>query len=207
MKNIIIYGAPAAGKGTVCEELVRKYNYKHISTGQLFRELSDSSELGKKVKKIMETGNLVDDETTVEVLKNKLNSLTGHIVLDGFPRNVNQAQILDTFFDNYLVINLSVSEEEAKKRILGRMTCSKCGKIYNELEKEKMPKVKGICDDCGISLTKRQDDNEESFKVRYQIHQNSVKDILSYYEKKHVLYTISSKFPQQTFEEIESVVK
>lgn len=207
MKNIVIYGAPAAGKGTVCEELVKNYGYEHISTGQLFRELSDNTPLGVKVKKIMESGNLVDDETTVQVLKEKLETLDGHIVLDGFPRNVKQAQILDSFFDNYIVINLDVDYDIARRRILGRLMCSKCGKIYNELEQEKKPKVKGICDECGVSLTKRKDDNEESFKKRFQIHQDSVKNILSYYEKKNILYTISSKNPQQTFEEIESVIK
>lgn len=207
MKNIVIYGAPAAGKGTVCEELVKNYGYEHISTGQLFRELSDNTPLGVKVKKIMESGNLVDDETTVQVLKEKLETLDGHIVLDGFPRNVKQAQILDSFFDNYIVINLDVDYDIARRRILGRLMCSKCGKIYNELEQEKKPKVKGICDECGVLLTKRKDDNEESFKKRFQIHQDSVKNILEFYKHKNILYTVLSKNPQQTFEKIESVIK
>ena len=207
MKNIILYGAPAAGKGTACEELVSKYGYNHISTGQLFRELDDNSELGMRVKEIIASGNLVDDETTAQLVKNKLDEMKGQIVLDGFPRNLNQAQILDEFFSDYVVINIDVDYETAKNRILGRITCSKCGRIYNELIKEAKPKVSGICDDCGVALLKRSDDNEESFKNRFEIHMNNVKDVLDYYKEKDLLYIVKSQSPQQTFEDIESVVK
>lgn len=206
MKNIILYGAPAAGKGTACEELVKKYGYKHISTGQLFRELDENTLIGKKVKEIMSSGNLVDDETTAELLKNKLATLSGHIVLDGFPRNLNQAKILDEFFDNYVVINIDVPYETAKMRILGRSSCPKCGKIYNEVG-EMAPKVVGICDSCDVELTKRNDDNEESFKKRFEIHMNNVKDVLDYYQNDNKLFIVESLTPQQTFEQIESVVK
>jgi len=207
MKNIILYGAPAAGKGTVCEQLTEKYGYKHISTGQLFRELDENTILGKRIKSIMESGNLVDDETTAQLLRSKLENLVGHIVLDGFPRNLNQAKILNEFFSDYVVINIDVDYETAKKRILGRKTCSKCGRIYNELTGEMTPKISGMCDDCGVELSQRGDDNEESFKNRFEIHMNNVKDVLNYYREKDLLYIVKSKSPQETFIDVESVVK
>ena len=207
MKNIILYGAPAAGKGTQCELLVEKYGYNHISTGQLFRELDDSTELGKQIKEVISSGNLVDDETTTQLVKNKLDSLKGLIVLDGFPRNLNQAKMLDKIFSDYVVINISVDYETAKKRILGRMSCSKCGKIYNTLTGEMVPKVNGFCDNCGVELEKRNDDNEESFKTRFDIYMNNVKSVLDYYCNKNLLYIVDSVNPQQTFKDIESVVK
>ena len=207
MKNIILYGAPAAGKGTVCEQLTEKYDYKHISTGQLFRELDENTVLGKRIKSIMESGNLVDDETTAQLLKNKLIKINGHIVLDGFPRNLNQAKILDEFFSDYVVINIDVDYEIAKKRILGRKICPKCGRIYNELTGEMTPKISDICDDCGVELSQRGDDNEESFKNRFEIHMNNVKDVLNYYREKDLLYIVKSKSPQETFIDVESVVK
>lgn len=207
MKNIILYGAPAAGKGTQCELLVEKYGYNHISTGQLFRDLDETSELGKKIKEIISLGNLVDDETTAQLVREKLKTMNGLIVLDGFPRNLNQAIMLDSFFEDYVVINLNVDYELAKMRVLGRSSCKKCGKIYNELTGEMMPKNSGICDICGVELEKRLDDNEESFKTRFNIYMNNVKDILNYYREKNVLHIVESVNPQQTFETIESVVK
>lgn len=207
MKNIILYGAPAAGKGTQCELLVEKYGYNHISTGQLFRDLDNNSELGKKVKKIISTGNLVDDETTSQLVKEKIKTLSGLVVLDGFPRNLNQAKILDEFFSDFVVINLNVDYDLAKKRVLGRVSCKKCGKIYNELTGEMMPKTKGICDVCGVELEKRLDDNEESFKTRFDIYMSNLEDVLSYYRAKGLLHVIESVNPQQTFRDLESVVK
>lgn len=208
MKNIILYGAPAAGKGTQCEFLVEKYGYKHISMGQLFRDLDDNSEFNKNIKKTIASGELVDDETTSQLLKNKLYTIKDSlIVLDGFPRNLNQAMILDNFFSDYVVINLDVDYDVAMKRTLGRMSCSKCGKIYNNLIQDMFPQKDGICDICGVELIKRLDDNEESFKTRFDIYMNNVKSVLDYYSDKDLLHIVKSISPQETFKDIESVVK
>ena len=116
MKNIILYGAPAAGKGTQCELLVKRYGYKHISMGQLFRDLDDSTEFNRKIHENISKGILIDDETTAQLLKNELEKLEGkHIVLDGFPRNLNQAKILDEFFSDFVVINLNVDYDLANQ--------------------------------------------------------------------------------------------
>lgn len=207
MKNIIIYGAPAAGKGTVCESLIDKYNYKHISTGELFRNLDDSEE-SRKIKETISKGILIDDETTANLLKKHLKNKTKEqIILDGFPRTVNQAKMLDEFFDNFIVINLTVEEDIAMKRTLGRLTCSGCGKIYNKYNKDITPKVEGICDICGNNLTSRSDDNEESFKVRYNTYINNCESVFNYYKNRNILYMVdSNKDPDTTFNSVEEII-
>jgi len=209
LKNIILYGAPAAGKGTQCELLIERYGYEHISMGQLFRDLDDSTEFGREIHEKISQGILIDDETTSKLLKNKLDELNGKpVVLDGFPRTLNQAKILDTFFDNYIVINIDVEEEVALKRILGRLTCSECGKIYNIYSSEMAPKNGKLCDICGIELTGRSDDNEESFKTRFNIYLNNVKSVLDYYEDKKVLYIVKScEQKEDTFNSIDNILK
>lgn len=209
MKNIILYGAPAAGKGTQCELLIERYGYEHISMGQLFRDLDDSTEFGKEIHEKISKGILIDDETTSKLLKNKLDELGNKpVVLDGFPRTLNQAKILDTFFDNYLVINIDVEEEVALRRVLGRLTCDKCGKIYNIYSDEMAPKNGKTCDICGIELTGRTDDNEESFKTRFNIYLNNVKSVLDYYQEKEVLYIVKScEHKEDTFNSIDKILK
>lgn len=207
MKNIILYGAPAAGKGTQCELLKEKCGYTHISMGQLFRDLDDSTELGRRIHETIANGNLVDDETTAKLLQNKLKELGNvPIVLDGFPRTLNQAKVLDNFFENYVVVNLEIDEELALKRVLGRLNCDNCGKIYNIYFEDKSPKEVNKCDICGAHLSARQDDNAESFKNRFNIYVNNVKDILDFYSNKNVSYNVSSIDALETFNEIQKIL-
>lgn len=209
MKNIILYGAPAAGKGTQCELLVERYGYNHISMGQLFRDLDDSTEFNRKIHEDISKGILIDDQTTAKLLKNKLDELgTNLVVLDGFPRTLNQAHILDEFFDNYIVINLEVDEQVALERTLGRVTCSKCGKIYNLYSEETKPKNGRLCDICNIELTGRSDDNEESFKTRFNIYINNVQGLLDYYREKNVLYIVKSHtLKEDTFADVKAILE
>lgn len=206
MKNVILYGAPAAGKGTACHMLVEKYGYNHISTGDLFRNLDDNTLLGKTIKDIISKGNLVDDETTNKLVKSKLETLEGLIVLDGFPRNLIQAKMLDEYFDDYVVINIDVSYEVAMKRALGRLNCPKCGKGYNKFNPEMLPKHFNLCDNCNVELTHRSDDNEESFKKRFDIYNSNLKDVLDYYKQKNLLYIVKSVNADDTFKAIEGVI-
>ena len=207
MKNIILYGAPAAGKGTQCELLKEKCGYIHISMGQLFRDLDDSTEFNRKIHETIAKGMLIDDETTAKLLQNKLNSIGDvPVVLDGFPRNLNQAKVLDNFFENYIVVNLEIDEEIALKRVLGRLNCDKCGKIYNIYFEEKTPKEVNKCDVCGAHLSARQDDNAESFKNRFNIYINNVKEVLNYYQNKNVLYKVNSLDVDETFLQIEKIL-
>ena len=207
MKNIILYGAPAAGKGTQCELLVREYGYKHISMGQLFRDLDDSTELNREIHEKISKGILIDDETTVKLLQAKLKELGNvAVVLDGFPRTLNQAKILDKFFSNYVVINIEVEEQVALERTLGRVSCPKCGKIYNKYSEMK-PKNANLCDNCNVELQGRSDDNEESFKVRFNTYLNNVQGLLDYYRNQNCLYIIKSHDKKEdTFADVKNIL-
>jgi len=209
MKNIILYGAPAAGKGTQCELLVERYGYKHISMGDIFRNLDVSTEFNRKIHETIAKGILIDDDTTSQLLKNELIKFQNQpIVLDGFPRNLNQAQLLDNFFDNYIVVNMEVTEKVALERSLGRLNCSGCGRIHNIYSKELSPKIEGVCNSCGAKLIGRSDDNEESFRMRFNIYLENVKSVLDYYEEKNVLYVVDSgESKEKTFESMEKILK
>ena len=207
MKNIILYGAPAAGKGTQCELLVREYGYKHISMGQLFRDLDDSTELNREIHEKISKGILIDDETAAKLLQAKLKELGNvAVVLDGFPRTLNQAKILDKFFSNYVVINIEVEEQVALERTLGRVSCPKCGKIYNKYSEMK-PKNANLCDNCNVELQGRSDDNEESFKVRFNTYLNNVQGLLDYYRNQNCLYIIKSHDKKEdTFADVKNIL-
>lgn len=193
MKNIIFIAPPAAGKGTQSTMLKDKYNYNHLSTGDMLREaIASGSTLGLKVKNIIDRGELVSDDIMIDLIKDKLSSESGKpFILDGFPRTLNQAKSLDNMLDkDFEVIYLDLSEEEAIDRILGRLTCS-CGKSYNLNVDNLKPKVEGICDGCGKELVKRNDDNVDSFKVRYKTFLDNTKPLMEYYEGKNKLHKIN----------------
>lgn len=210
MKNIIFIAPPAAGKGTQSNLLKDKYGYVHISTGDMLREIvSSDSELGKVVKNIIDKGNLVSDDLIFKLLKSKLNSIKGKpFILDGFPRTLNQALFLDNDLkiDNYIVIYLDLSKEDAIKRIDGRLTCS-CGKSYNLNDINLKPKIIDICDNCGNILVKRNDDNLEAFKIRFDVFLNNNKPLIDYYKNKNKLKVVNvNKGVNEIFNEILKVV-
>lgn len=210
MKNIIFIAPPAAGKGTQSNLLKDKYDYVHISTGDMLREIvSSDSELGKVVKNIIDKGNLVSDDLIFKLLKSKLNSIKGKpFILDGFPRTLNQALFLDNDLkiDNYIVIYLDLSKEDAIKRIDGRLTCS-CGKSYNLNDINLKPKIIDICDNCGNVLVKRNDDNLEAFKIRFDVFLNNNKPLIDYYKNKNKLKVVNvNKGVNEIFNEISKVV-
>lgn len=199
-KNIIFIAPPAAGKGTHSEILRNKFNLAHISTGDLLREESKKeNDLGRYLKEQMKTGNLISDEIVTELLEKRLQAddCNNGYILDGYPRNINQANILDNLLIklnkqiNY-VFYLSVDKELAMKRACGRLGCPICGKIYNSYFEEMKPKVSNTCDKCGVELNHRDDDNEESFNKRFDTYINSTKPLLEYYESKNLLYTVDS---------------
>ena len=210
MKNIIFIAPPAAGKGTQSNLLKDKYDYVHISTGDMLREIvSSDSELGKVVKNIIDKGNLVSDDLIFKLLKSKLNSIKGKpFILDGFPRTLNQALFLDNDLkiDNYIVIYLDLSKEDAIKRIDGRLTCS-CGKSYNLNDINLKPKIIGICDNCGTVLVKRNDDNLEAFKIRFDVFLKNIKPLIDYYKDKNKLKVVNvNRDVNDIFREILKVV-
>ena len=209
MKNIIFIAPPAAGKGTHSKTLVDKYDYVHISTGDMLREvIASGSTLGLEVKNIIDQGKLVSDELIIKLIQNKLDEIKGKpFILDGFPRTLNQAISLDELIDdNYEVIYLDIDKETAIKRIEGRLTCS-CGASYNVNNEAFKPKVEGICDKCGNKLIKRDDDNVESFAVRYDTFLTNTKPLYDYYEEKGKLHVINvNNEASIIFDEISRIV-
>lgn len=193
MKNIIFIAPPAAGKGTQSTMLKENYGYNHLSTGDMLREVvSSGTDFGLQVKNIIDRGELVSDDIIINLINNKLAKIDGKpFILDGFPRTLNQAKSLDNMLDkDYEVIYLDLTEEKAIERILGRLTCS-CGKSYNLNVDNLKPKVEGICDGCGKELVKRNDDNVDSFKVRYKTFLDNTKPLMEYYEDKNKLHKIN----------------
>ena len=212
MKNVILIAAPAAGKGTLSDLLVKKYDYLHISTGDLLREVSkETTELGQKIAKMLQNGELVTDEIVFELLENKLRQVDKPYILDGFPRTINQAYKYDELIqklnkDLGIVVVLNCDYEILKKRIVGRYLCKDCGSIYNTLTGVNTPKQEGICDNCGGELYKRSDDNEESFKTRYETYLEKTKPLIDFYEKKGNLYYIDSQTTDTMLKEIEDLL-
>lgn len=213
MKNVIFIAPPAAGKGTQSELLVENFNYIHISTGDLLRnKQNDGSDLGNTIKELLKTGKLINDEIVTELLKEKFENTKGPFILDGYPRNINQAKTLDTIFNNlnindYAVIYLDVDEDTAMKRALGRITCPKCKRTYNKYNELTKPKETGICDDCKIELIGRSDDNEDTFKIRFNEYLNNTKPLLNYYKEKGLLYVMENKIdPSDLFMDIKEVI-
>ena len=214
MKNIIFIAPPAAGKGTMSEILEKKYGYKHISTGDILRSMAKvEDDFGKELGAMLESGNLVPDEIVYEALKRRLlmNDLDNGFILDGFPRNIEQAREYDKILkdinkDLGVVIYLDTPRDVLEKRIVGRRLCKECGATYNVLTGVNTPKVDGICDKCGNELYQRNDDNLESFNTRYETFLKKTYPLLDYYEKENVLYRVTSVDVDNTMKEIEAII-
>lgn len=214
MKNIIFIAPPAAGKGTMSDILVEKYGYKHISTGDILRSMAKGNdEFGKNLSKLLSTGNLVPDEIVYESLKRRLlmNDLDEGFILDGFPRNIEQAREYSKILqeikkDLGVVIYLDTPREILEKRITGRRICPKCGRAYNILTGVNAPRVDDTCDKCGEKLYQRNDDNLESFNTRYETFLEYTYPLVDYYEKEKVLYRVTSMDVDNTMKEIEAII-
>lgn len=215
MKSIIFIAPPAAGKGTQSKLISEKYNMPHISTGDLLRSaINDNSATSIKIKEIMEQGKLVGDDIILELLENRLSQddCKNGYILDGFPRNVNQAIEYDKLLEKLnrdlgLVILLDLDKEIAKKRIVGRLSCKKCGSVYNAYIEESKPKKEGFCDKCDIELSKRADDNFETFEERYNTYLTETQPLIEYYENKSNLYRVDSSVSTDiVFKELEKLI-
>lgn len=213
--NIILLAPPAAGKGTQAELLENKYHLNHISTGELLRKsASREDDFGKKMRDLLESGELVSDEIIFEVLNKHLETCENqNLLLDGFPRNIYQAERLEEMLKakndrlNF-VFFLDVPKETLRRRITGRRMCQKCGSAYNVNIDSLKPKVDSICDKCQGKLHQRNDDNDESFEVRYQEYLDKTSALITYYQNKQILYCIQSdKSKEEVFQELCGVIE
>lgn len=210
MLRIIFLGAPGAGKGTISDIVEKKYNYKRISTGDLIRaEIKSNSIIGEKLRLIVDKGELVSDDIIVEIVKKRVTSkyINKGYIMDGFPRNINQAKELSKIeVDREIVIYLKVENEEVIiNRLLSRVICKNCGAVFNM--KNKPPRIKGVCDICGGILEKRTDDNEETIKERLRVYIEVTKPIIKYYEDKSVLYRVDASISiEEVFKKIGEIL-
>jgi adenylate kinase len=212
MVRLILFGAPGSGKGTQADSIEDKYGYKKISTGDLVRaEVSAKTELGVEIKSITERGELVPDETIIEILKKRLKQedIKNGYIMDGFPRTRHQAEALSLMeVDGEVAIYLNIVDEDVIiKRLLSRLTCTNpaCGAIFN-LENNP-PEKAGRCDFCGSPIKQRADDNEETVRKRIEVYREQTQPVIDYYKHKGKLHEIdASRTIKKVFESIVGVL-
>lgn len=195
--RIVLLGAPGSGKGTQSRKLSEKYNVPQISTGDLLRAaIKAKTKIGKQAKSAMETGELVADDLVLELIEERLQEADTKpgFLLDGFPRNIPQAQSLDRLLNGLgrkiqIALNIHVEQRELMKRITGRIVCGNCGEIFNDFTRK--PKTPGVCDACGEKkLAKREDDNETLVKARLETYQVETEPLIVYYRAQQKLRTV-----------------
>ncbi len=194
--KIIMLGAPGAGKGTQAKMIADTYKIPHVSTGDIFRaNIKEGTELGKEAKKYMDQGLLVPDELTVKILLDRVakDDCKNGYVLDGFPRTIPQAEVLDKALTELgdkidFAINVDVPDENIINRMSGRRACLACGATYHI--KHVPPKKEGICDRCGKELVLRDDDKPETVKNRLNVYHEQTQPLIDFYTKKGVLKTV-----------------
>lgn len=194
--KIIMLGAPGAGKGTQAKMIADKYQVPHISTGDIFRaNIKNGTELGVEAKKYMDKGQLVPDELTVKILLDRVANpdCAGGYVLDGFPRTIPQAEVLEKALAELgdqidYAINVDVPDENIIKRMGGRRACLTCGATYHI--EHVPPKSEGICDKCGQELVLREDDKPETVKNRLEVYHKQTQPLIDFYSAKGILKTV-----------------
>lgn len=201
--NIIFLGAPGVGKGTYTSRIKEKYGLQHISTGDIFREnMKNNTPLGQEAKTYIDKGQLVPDEVTINMVKDRLSKedMKEGYILDGFPRTITQADSLSKFSTIDLVVNFVAEDSVIIQRLSGRRICKGCSAIYHI--KNIPPKVENICDKCNEALYQRDDDKPEAIKQRLIIYQEQTAPLIDYYKKKAMLAVIDANS-----EDIDSIVK
>jgi adenylate kinase len=211
--NLVLMGLPGAGKGTQAEKIVEKYEIPHISTGDMFRAaMKEGTELGLKAKSYMDKGELVPDEVTIGIVRERLSKddCKKGFLLDGFPRTVAQAEALESIMSDLgkkidYVINIDVDKDLLLERLTGRRICKSCGSTYHLVFNP--PKVAGKCDRCGGELYQRADDNAETVQNRLDVNLKQAKPLLDFYSEKGYLKNIDgTQEINKVFEDIDQLL-
>lgn len=197
--NLVFLGLPGAGKGTQAALLAEKYNIPHISTGDMFREaVKQETELGKKAKEYMEAGELVPDQVTIGIVRERLaqDDCRRGFILDGFPRTIAQAEALEEVLQELnreldLALLIDAPEEELVERLTGRRVCQNCGATYHV--KFDPPEVEGICDECGGKLEQRDDDKPATVKKRLEVNRKKTEKMIDFYSSRGILTEIDAR--------------
>jgi len=212
--NVILLGAPGAGKGTQAERIVARYGLPHISTGEMLRAaLEAGTEMGLAAKRFMDAGELVPDEVVIGVVRDRLAEpdAAHGFLLDGFPRTIEQAERLDAMLAeagravSHAVL-IEVPEDELVQRISGRRSCAGCGKLYNVTFDP--PRADDVCDVCGAALLQRADDNEETVRNRLAVYRRQTAPLVSYYAERGVLGEAhgGGRLPDDVFEQVAEIL-
>lgn len=212
--NLFLLGLPGAGKGTQATRITKEYNIPHISTGDMFREaMKNETQLGLEAKKYMDSGELVPDEVTIGIVRDRLNEEDAKegFLLDGFPRTLAQAEALDQMLsesnrslDHVLYIN--VDKSILMERLTGRFICSTCGASYHKINK--LPEQEGVCDVCGgTEFYQRDDDKPETVENRIKVNEDQTNELVQFYNGKGIVEIIDGQQdPSDVFEEIKNIL-
>ncbi|KZE68218.1 adenylate kinase [Fictibacillus phosphorivorans] len=210
---LVLMGLPGAGKGTQAERIVEKYGIPHISTGDMFRAaIKEETPLGLEAKSYMDAGNLVPDEVTIGIVRDRLSKKDCEkgFLLDGFPRTVAQAEALEEITKELgrtidYVLNISVDSDQLMQRLTGRRICQTCGSTYHVIFNP--PKVEGVCDKDGGTLIQRQDDNEETVRNRLDVNMKQAKPLLDFYGEKGYLKNVNGDQDiDKVFQDIDQLI-
>jgi adenylate kinase len=217
MTIIVLVGPPGSGKGTQSQMLIESLNVEHIAVGDILREeIQKGSELGLKAKKIIDKGNLLDDETVFDIVKYRLKKSLDveNIILDGYPRTVKQAELLQQYCNKcglapikVIYFEVDINDERLQDRFANRFNCVKCGKVYNA--KTNPPRVPGVCDDCkSTEFEVRVDDTKEVFEQRLKNYADKTQPVIDFYCQDGVLYNIDAgKNKQEVYEDVIKIIQ
>lgn len=187
--TIVLLGPPGSGKGTQGEKLSDELGFIRLSTGDMLREaVRNQTDLGKKAKEYMDAGALVPNDLIIGLMKEKIAQAEGGVILDGFPRTVEQADALAEQLDVDLALNLDVDDAELISRLTKRRSCPQCNAVYHLVSKP--PMKEGVCDKCGSELYQRDDDTEATVSKRLSVYRENTMPLIDYYAKKGTLVTI-----------------
>jgi adenylate kinase len=193
--NLILLGPPGAGKGTQAKRLEQAHGLVQLATGDMLREeVASGSDLGKRIKAVMESGALVSDDIVIELIESRIGKAKNGVILDGFPRTIPQAEALDAMLARHSlkldhVILMEVDEAELTQRLAGRFSCRKCGASYHD--ENNRPAKDGVCDFCGAAdFVRRPDDRPEAVQKRFAVYHEQTAPILPYYRAKGILETV-----------------
>ena len=212
--NLLIIGAPGAGKGTVSDRIINDYELVHVSTGDMLREaVKNGTPVGLQAQGYMNRGELVPDEVIHDIIVERLSrdDVDAGFLFDGYPRTKNQAIDLDEILKQLdkkvdCVIDLDIDDEDLIKRITGRRLCPDCGEIYNIYYKPSLKE--GVCDKCGGTLIQRKDDNPDSLKVRLEEYHKNTQPVIEYYEEMDIVRHVdASKTKDEVYDDVKAILE